>query len=257
MTLFWYEGDDSFAWELMNACQEGLGRLTQEFGAYPERAITIYVYASSWELQGAMIFPQEWTGGVAFTEFGIIAMGISPDSIDWGKEALVHELTHLVVHQLVFSPYGSLPMWLDEGLAMYNQGDLSPELSYRLEKAISEDKLLSVRGLCSPFSAEPEKAYLSYAESYSLVEYLLDNYNGDNMLDLLTLFKQGNTYDEALTEAYGFDIDGLDARWRESLIASTVVAVSQSPGRSEGEAKQFHPGSITGLSALAISAGVW
>jgi len=257
MTLFWYEGDDSFAWELMNACQEGLGRLTQEFGAYPERAITIYVYASSSELQGAMIFPQEWTGGVAFTEFGIIAMGISPDSIDWGKEALVHELTHLVVHQLIFSPYGSLPMWLDEGLAMYNQGDLSPELSYRLEKAISEDKLLSVRGLCSPFSAEPEKAYLSYAESYSLVEYLLDNYNGDNMLDLLTLFKQGNTYDEALTEAYGFDIDGLDAHWRESLVASTVVAVSQSPGRSEGEAKQFHPGSITGLSALAISAGVW
>ena len=280
ITLFWYEGDDSFAWELMNACQEGLARLTQEFGAYPERAITIYVYASSWELQGAMIFPQEWTGGVAFTEFGIVAMGISPDSIDWGKEALVHELTHLVVHQLVFSPYGSLPMWLDEGLAMYNQGDLPPELAYRLEKAISEDKLLSVRSLCSPFSADPEKAYLSYAESYSLVEYLLDNYNGDKMLDLLTLFKQGNTYDEALTEAYGFDIDGLDARWRESLVDSTVVAVSQSPepfaschsvqdrlregeefpdaqGKLHGEAaKQSHPGSIAGLSALAISAGV-
>jgi len=77
------------------------------------------------------------------------------------------------------------------------------------------------------------------------------------MLDLLTLFKQGNTYDEALTEAYGFDIDGLDARWRESLVASAVVAVSQSPGRSEGEAKQFYPSSIAGLSALAISAGVW
>ena len=61
------------------------------------------------------------------------------------------------------------------------------------------------------------------------MEYLLDNYSGDKMLNLLTLFKQGNTYDEALTEAYGFDIDGLDARWRESLVASTVVAVSQSP----------------------------
>jgi hypothetical protein len=152
-------------------------------------------------------------------------------------------------------------------LAMYNQGDLSPEFSYRLEKAISEDKLLSVRSLCSPFSAEPEKAYLSYAESYSLVEYLLDNYSGDKMLGLLTLFKQGNTYDEALTEAYGFDIDGLDSRWRESLVVSTVVAVSQSaePVASchsaqdrlrEGVTKQFHLGSIAGLSALAISAGV-
>lgn len=260
ITIFWYHGDNEFANELMDACQEGLARLTQEFGAYTERAINIYVYASSQELQGAMIFPQEWTGGVAFTEFGIIAIGISPDSIDWGKEALVHELTHLVVHQLVFSPYGSLPVWLDEGLAMYNEGELSPQLRQRLEEAISEGNLLSVRSLCSPFSADPEKAYLSYAESYSLVEYLLGNYSGDNMLDLLTLIKQGSTYDEALTEAYGFDIDGLDAHWRESLVASPVVAVSQSPSpfapcyseRSE----ESQPASIAGLSALTVSAGV-
>jgi len=272
MAIFWYHGDDEFANELMNACQEGLARLTREFGAYPERPINIYVYASSQELQGAMIFPQEWTGGVAFTEFGIIAIGISPDSIDWGKEALVHELTHLVVHQLVFSPYGSLPVWLDEGLAMYNEGELSPQLRQRLEEAVSEGKLLSVRSLCSPFSADPEKAYLSYAESYSLVEYLLNNYSGDNMLDLLTLIKQGSTYDEALTEAYGFDIAGLDTRWRESLlVASPVVAVSQSPEpfafrHSDPEpcapchserSEESQPASIAGLSALTVSAGVW
>jgi hypothetical protein len=244
ITLFWYEGDNSFAWELMNACQEGLTRLTQEFGAYPERHINIYVYASSQELRGAMIFPQEWTGGVAFTEFGIIAIGISLDNIDWGKEALVHELTHLVVHQIVFSPYGALPVWLDEGLAMYNQGELSPQLRYRLKEAISEDNLLSVRSLCSPFSAEPEKAYLSYAESYSLVEYLLNDYSGGKMLNLLTLFKRGSTYDEALTKAYGFDIDGLDTRWQESLLASIVVA---------NEAKQSHPALAAGLSALTVS----
>jgi hypothetical protein len=228
----------------MNACQEGLTRLTQEFGAYPERHINIYVYASSQELRGAMIFPQEWTGGVAFTEFGIIAIGISLDNIDWGKEALVHELTHLVVHQIVFSPYGALPVWLDEGLAMYNQGELSPQLRYRLKEAISEDNLLSVRSLCSPFSAEPEKAYLSYAESYSLVEYLLNDYSGGKMLNLLTLFKRGSTYDEALTKAYGFDIDGLDTRWQESLLASIVVA---------NEAKQSHPALAAGLSALTVS----
>jgi len=46
------------------------------------------------------------------------------------------------------------------------------------------------------------------------------------MLDLLTLIKQGSTYDEALIEAYGFDVAGLDTRWRESLVTSTVVEVS-------------------------------
>ena len=243
VTIFWYHGGDDFARELMDTCQDGLARLTEEFGVYPERPISIYIYASSGELQGAMIFPQEWTGGVAFTEFGIIAIGISPDSIDWGKDALVHELTHLVVHQLLFSPYGSLPVWLDEGLAMYNEGELSPDFMYYLEKAISEGSLLSVRSLCSPFSSDPEKAYLSYAESYSLVEYLLDSYGGEKMLTLLTLFKQGSTYDEALTGAYGFTLDELDARWRESLAASTVILVC--------EARQPRP------AVSAVPAGGW
>ena len=243
ITLFWYEGDDSFAQELMGACQQGLARLTRDIGTYPERPIQIYIYASAGDLQGAMIFPQEWTGGAAFTEFGIIAIGISADKVAWGKAALVHELTHLVVHQATFSPYGRLPIWLDEGLAMYNQGELDPSFRAWLDKAISEDKLISVRSLCSPFSSQPEKAYLSYAESYSLVEYLLHNYSQRKMLHLLTLLKQGNTYDEALTQVYGFDVDGLDARWRETLVTPLVQA----------ETLWLHPALIAVLSALATS----
>ena len=224
MSLFWYEGSDSFARELMDTCEEGLARLTQDIGTYPERPINIYIYASDNDLKGAMIFPQEWTGGVAFTAFSTIAIGISPSELDWGKKALLHELTHLVVHQATFSPYGQLPLWLDEGLAMYNEGELDPVLRSYLEEAIAEDELISVRSLCSPFSAYSEKASLSYAQSYSLVEYLLDNYGQDSMLDLLAILREGSTYDEALTEVYGFDIDGLDARWRATLTAYMVIA---------------------------------
>jgi len=242
-TLFWYEGDDSFARELIDASEQGLTRLTHNIGTYPEKPIKVYVYASASDLQGAMIFPQEWTGGVAFTEFGTIAIAISPVQVDGGKRALVHELTHLVVHQATFSPYGELPTWLDEGLAMYNEGELDPYFRAWLGEAISEDKLISVRSLCSPFSAEPEKAYLSYAQSYSLVEYLLDNYSQDKILNLLILFKEGNTYDGALTRVYGFDIDGLGSRWRETLIAPTVQA----------ERVWLHPALIAVLSALAAS----
>jgi len=193
-----------------------------------------------------MIFPQEWTGGVAFTEFSTIAIGIPPSELDWGKRALVHELTHLVIHQVTFSPYGQLPLWLDEGLAMYNEGELDPQYSTRLEEAVQEDELISVRSLCSPFSAEREKALLSYAQSYSLVEYLLRNYGQYRMLDLLTLLKEGATYDEALTEVYGFDIDGLDANWQATLTFQTVVT---------NESRQYHPVLIAVSAALAT--GLW
>ena len=243
ITLCSYEGDESFAEELMGACQQSLVRLTRDLGTNPQNSIKIYVYASARDLQEAMIFPQEWTGGAAFTEFGIIAIGISPDKIDWGKEALAHELTHLVVHQATFSPYGRLPTWLEEGLAMYNQGELDPYFRAWLDKAISEDRLISVRSLCSPFSAQPEKAYLSYAESYSLVEYLLRSYGQQRMLNLLTLLKRGYTYDEALTEVYGFDVDGLGAQWRETLMTPAVRA----------ETVWLHPGTIAVLPALATS----
>jgi len=247
LTLFWYEGDDSFAGELMTACEGGLSRLTREVGTYPEKLIRIYVYASAGDLQGAMIFPQEWTGGTAFTEFGIVAIGISPDQLDWGKRAMVHELTHLVVHQAIFSPYGELPTWLDEGLAMYNEGELSPSFQAWLDRAISEGRLISARSLCSPFSADPEKAYLSYAQSYSLVAYLLDGYGQERMLRLLTLFKDGSSYDEAMTQVYGFDIDELDRRWREESAGLSVIVESQ----VEPAQRIWHPALVAVLSALA------
>jgi hypothetical protein len=247
LTLFWYTGSDSFARESMDACQEGLARLTQDIGTYPERPIKIYIYASDSDLKGAMISSNEWSGGVAFTDFGIIAISISPSELDWGKKALVHELTHLVVRQATFSPYGQLPLWLDEGLAMYNEGGLDPVLRSYLEEAILEDKLILVRSLCSPFSAYSEKAYLSYAESYSFVEYLLDNYGQDKMLDLLALLKQGSTYDEALTEVYGFDMDGLDARWRATL-TSPVIPVPRA---------SLLPALIAVLAALATVLILW
>ncbi len=223
VTLFWYEGDDGFAAELMDAAQSALSRLDENTGAELETPVRIYIYANSADLRGSMIFPQEWTGGVAFTEYGVIAIGINPDtSLDWGKRAIAHELTHLVVHQVTFNPYNSLPTWLDEGLAVTAEGELEPEFVAVLSEAESEDLLISVRSLASPFSANTWESLLSYAESHELVKYLIDEYGRDKMLELLNTFGQGSGYDEALMKVYGFDMDGLNALWRASLEAAAV-----------------------------------
>ncbi len=214
INIFWYRGDGSFAQSLMSQAQQTLVTLAADTGAYPEKPINIYIYASAQDLQGSLIFPQEWTGGVAFTNYNIIAIGISPGNLEWGLRAMAHELTHNVVNQVVFNPYGKLPVWLDEGLAMYAEGPLTAQFSGSLQRAISNNTLISVRSLASPFSAHTEKSLLSYAQSYSLVDYLIDWYGPGEMLELLNTFKQGSTYDNALKKVYGFDMDGLDAQWR-------------------------------------------
>lgn len=74
-----------------------------------------------------------------------------------------------------------------------------------------------MRSLSSPFSAYAEEAILSYAQSYSLVEFLIGNYGSDKMLGLINTFKQGSSYDEALVKVYGFDMDVLYTLWQDYI----------------------------------------
>jgi hypothetical protein len=225
ITIYWYEGDDSFGSELMTAAQEAMARLYLETGAELEKPVSIYIYASSEDLQGSMIFPQEWTGGVAFTRYGIIAIGIGTNSSDmeWGKRAIAHELTHLVIHQITLNPYNDLPVWLDEGLAMNTEGALMWYFMDELNKARENGTLFSVRSLSSPFSTDTDEALLSYAQSYELVRFLIDEYGQEKMFELLSTFREGAGYDEALNRVYGFDMDGLDARWRAAFEATMTL----------------------------------
>lgn len=246
LTLYWYEGDKSFAQELLDAGVQALNKLAGDTNSRLERPVTVYIYASSRDLQGSMIFPNEWTGGVAFTEFSTIAIGVSTDQLDWGKDALAHELGHMYTHQHTFSPYGeSLPTWLDEGLAMYAESKKDAYLEKTFQKAIAENELISLRSLSSPFSAIPEVAYISYAQSLSVVEYLISNYGREDIFQLLTSIKEGQTCDQALTAIYGFDQDRLEAKWRESIKASAVSEPLQK--------KTIGPVSIGAIAALVIA----
>jgi len=243
VTIYWYKGDESFAQEIMLSAQQALTRLAEDTGAELEKPAKLYIYASTQDLRGAMIYPQEWTGGVAFTRYGIIAIGIASDNLPWGKRAVAHELTHLVIHQMVLNPYNDLPTWLDEGLAMHTEGVLGPQFTTYLNKAIAEKGLISVRSLSSPFSAYAEQSYLSYAQSYSLVDFLISNYGQTQMLELLLTFRQGSSYDGALEKVYGFDMDGLDTLWQDYVTMSAQSI----------EEKGSHPALIGTLPALATA----
>ena len=239
--LYWYEGEKSFAQEIMATTQQALARLAKDTGAYVEKPVKIYIYANTRDLQGAMIYPQEWTGGVAFTRHGIIAIGMAPDNLNWGKRTIAHELAHLIIGQMTLNPYNNLPAWLDEGLAMYAEGELTPEFTSYLNKAIAENSLISVRSLSSPFSAYAEEALLAYAQSYSLVEFLISKYGQGKMFGLLNTFGQGSSYDTALEKVCGFDSEGLDTLWRDYITTSLLPA----------KEKETHPALTGVLAALA------
>ena len=227
LNLHWYSGNQSFAQELLDAAQSGLDFNRTKSGLAAEAPIDLYIFANTNDLKDAILYEPSWTGGQAFPDHDIVIIGISKNDLEWGKDAIVHELTHVLVGHLTFSCLGAVPTWLNEGLAVYSEGELDAASQTQLDEAIKADTLLTVRSLSAGFSEVSDKAYLSYSQSFSIVKFLVETYGQEKMTALLIALRDGATVDDALTQTYGFNIEGLEDEWRQAIGAQPQISSAQ------------------------------
>jgi hypothetical protein len=222
--MHWHEGR-TVGPVLLDAAVDGLDRLEAEMGIELQDDVDIYIYNSSEEMRDALLFVQGWAGGVAFSEFNTILLGVAPDEVsDWGVRVVAHELAHLVVGQFGRScTGGSRPTWLDEGLAMVAEGEPEVSTLADIERGIEEGAFDPLRSLNGAFSAHFSGALSAYSQSYSVVQFLLDTYGQEQMQTLLHVLAEGEDYDESLERVYGFNLDGLEVAWRQALDAPPRV----------------------------------
>jgi hypothetical protein len=219
--LHWYAGD-TVGPMLLEAAVEGLALLQEEMGIELQSDVQIFIYGQGSDMRDAVLYIQDWAGGVAFTEYNIIMIGVTPPSAPgWGRRTIRHELAHLVLAQFGRSCVGgSRPNWLEEGLAVYAEGEPEQAILDDLTAAIRDNRLEPVRSLNGPFPAHGREAGVAYSQSYSLVAFLLDHYQREKMQELILTLAAGEGYDAALEQVYGFNIDGLEVAWREAIGAS-------------------------------------
>ena len=227
INLHWYSGDQAFANDLLNAAEYGLELLQNDAGLQPNKPIHLYIYADNDDLKDAILYEPSWTGGMSFPEHDIVIIGISQRDIEWGHTTIAHELTHVLVGHLTFSCLGDVPTWLNEGLAVYSEGGLDPASESQLNDAIRNNQLLTVRSLSGGFSEVPSRAYLSYSQSYSLVNFLIDTYGREEMNSLLIALRDGTPIEAALQKIYGFDVEGLEDTWRAGIGAAPKPITAQ------------------------------
>jgi len=240
LTLYWYKGEQDFGEALFRQANHTLDQIENEAGVRVKNPVKIFIYGSHRDLLEAVeVGAQEWTGGQAFTEHGVVVINVSPNDLDFGLIAVPHELTHIVIHQATDNPYNDIPRWLDEGLAVYMSGELdSPFRGYRslVTTYAKQNRLMTLQTLSSSFPADPEQANQAYAQSGLVVEFIIQHYGKEAMSKLLGIFAQGSLYDDALREALGVDTWGLDNAWRESIGAPLLErpgTVGQTPESEE------------------------
>jgi hypothetical protein len=217
MDIYWHDQDSTMIKEMASEVESRLSQLKLEVIIPPERKIKVMVYRDYNEVKSSGLFNQEWTGALAYPSYNIILIPVNSSILDWAKGALPHEITHLLVAEAVFGPFGNLPTWLNEGLAENAKGKMSAEYLDILNKANLDGKLISIRSLASEFPTDPDQAILAYAESHNFVSYLLKAYGWEKIRELLAVFKDGSTYDKALIRVYGSDTSALEKAWRTHI----------------------------------------
>jgi len=220
VTVYYYAGDQAFGRDILTTAQRTIAGLGTRFGVAGTRPVHIVVYGSTRDFAGSLpANSAEWIGGQAHPELGLIVTGIQPEGGNAAeiRRIVPHEVSHLLLYEATANPYGSVPHWLDEGIAVYNQETADSSLDALLTRAVSSGALLSTRSLNSNFPLDPTTARLSYAESVSLVRFLLARYGDAKLGELLRGFGDELSPDEALLRVFGFDTDGLDREWKASL----------------------------------------
>jgi hypothetical protein len=228
LILHWYGNNKTFAQTMLDAGVEGLRRNKEQAGLITDAPVNLYVYPNYNDMKDAILYEPSWTGGMAFPEHNILIMGISESDSNWDQNTVIHELTHILIGHFTFSCIGSVPTWLNEGLAMFSEGKLDADMQAQLDQAIKSDHLITVRSLNGGFSELSDKANLSYGQSQSIVSFLIGTYGQEKITQLLAALRDAKPIDDALQEVYGFDTDGLEDAWRQS-VGAAPRAVSAQP----------------------------
>jgi hypothetical protein len=218
ITLYWYEGD-GVGPVLLDAAELGLERLEKDIGIELEGEVQIYVYEDAAAMRDALLFVQDWAGGLAFSDYNTILLGVPPNLAEtWGSDTIRHELAHLVIGQFGRSCVGGhRPTWLEEGLATFAEGEPDEGILDYIEQGIEDNSFEPVRSLNGSFPAHSEGANAAYSQSYSLVDFLLETQGQEALQAYILELAAAESYDDALEDVYGFNADGLELAWRESI----------------------------------------
>ena len=65
------------------------------------------------------------------------------------------------------------------------------------------------------------------SDLFSIVKFLVETYGQEKMTSLLTALRDGATVDGALTQTYGFNIEGLETEWRKAIGAQPRTVSAQ------------------------------
>lgn len=225
----WYHGPvQSRAESILDAIQETLGIMGPLLGAGVDEPISVTMYNNWPEMRPALppssatLRRELVTEGQAHSEDGVLLV---LGGAQRARGVAAHEVTHILVFRAGEGVLGSVPSWLNEGLAEYGNIDPGESYTYALRYAIANDNLLPITAMTSQ-PGNPQDVIIFYGQARSIVRFMVDEYGEEKMRELMATLKGGTNIRNAVPEVYGVDLIELENLWRDDLGVSHRQAPS-------------------------------
>lgn len=134
---------------------------------------------------------------------------------------LPHEMGHIILHEMV-GPYADIPLWFDEGVAMYQEKSRRLGAGDQVKKAIKNGQFIPLTQLMDMrlYNETPEATVqLFYAESASVVNFLITEFGALRFHKLCLELKENTRFPDALAKIYMRikSIEDLNKMWVKHL----------------------------------------
>lgn len=222
--IYYKTAEEKFLGQLIDTAEDCYNKIAEDLGfrrynfwLWDNRA-KIYIYDDAKDYQAGTGQP-DWSAGCAATKEKIIHT--YPYAQGFFESILPHEMGHIIFREFVGFDNNAIPLWLDEGVASYQERIRRQSAHMLIVEAVQNNKLLNLEKL---FSFNPqviqdrELVNLFYAESLSIVDYLIKEFGTDNFVLFCQGLRDKQDLTKALNYAYPFrDIQDLDKAWQRYL----------------------------------------
>jgi len=218
--IFYPEKREQLAVFTMNTIQDHVPQLRNVFGDNT-RPIRVYItdsQAAFEQLAGSHL--PYWTAAVTIFPKQIIVLkspGLTNTNLRQFRETVEHEFIHL--YQGLFVPLNITPAWFNEGWANYISRPYDIQSRIILSRAILKNRIIPLSKLVDFLTYNHLQAELAYAESSSMIEFLVVVYGEQIIHEIFSDIVVTKNFHVTLQRLTDTEIEILEYRWKKYIVS--------------------------------------
>ena len=254
--IYFHQNEQEIAQECTEIAEDVYKKLLDSLGWEPKRKISIVIADNNDEANGfATSFPDN---AIYIAPFPPSPMILGSRFTNWLRFVIVHEYTHIVHLDMVSGSPGFIrkvfgrvpsvgfpnqlqPLWLIEGLAVYEETNLTeggrgkePLFDMILRMAVMEDRINSLDQINTPSLQTFPGGIAPYLYGDSICQYIAEKYGENKLKEIAHNYSRSLPYlfvfghllecaninmnvNKTIKEAIGIDANQLFTDWKKEL----------------------------------------